>query len=243
MTPECAVIFDVDGPLLELTPPEEDAFFAPFRALHGLQEFSRDWDGYRVRNDLHIFEEILERHLGRKPFADELDAADRYYHDVLEQGFATGELAATVIPGARDLLQRLCAHEGLVMGTATANFERAAQIRLEAAGLWPFVNAYPSGADGGGAKSDILARVVARTGLPPERVVFLGDNLNDLEAGEKNGVHFIGFHVNEERQARLKAAGARMVCGDHGTSYRIICEALGLETDRCGHGASDAIAG
>ncbi len=41
-----AVIFDVDGVLLDLTPPEEDAFFAPFARRHGLAGLSRDWDSY-----------------------------------------------------------------------------------------------------------------------------------------------------------------------------------------------------
>ncbi len=39
---DAAVIFDVDGVLLDLTPPEEDAFFHPFLQLHGLSGLSRD---------------------------------------------------------------------------------------------------------------------------------------------------------------------------------------------------------
>ena len=60
-----AVIFDVDGVLLDLTPPEEDAFFAPFARRHGLAGLSRDWDSYRVRND----EEII-----RKKFSSDTSA-------------------------------------------------------------------------------------------------------------------------------------------------------------------------
>ena len=57
-----AVIFDVDGVLLDLTAAEEDAFFLAFERLHGITGLSRDWDSYRVRNDEHIIAEILERH-------------------------------------------------------------------------------------------------------------------------------------------------------------------------------------
>src|SRR5690606_8860878 len=46
MNADCAVIFDVDGVLLDLTRPEEDAFFAPFERLYGLTGLSRDWDSY-----------------------------------------------------------------------------------------------------------------------------------------------------------------------------------------------------
>ena len=51
---DSAVIFDVDGVLLDLTAPEEDAFFLAFARLHGLTGLSRDWDSYRIRNDEHI---------------------------------------------------------------------------------------------------------------------------------------------------------------------------------------------
>ena len=57
-----AVIFDVDGVLLDLTAPEEGAFFRAFERLHGITGLSPDWDSYRVRNDEHIIAEILERH-------------------------------------------------------------------------------------------------------------------------------------------------------------------------------------
>ena len=52
------------------------------------------------------------------------------------------------------------------------------------------------GADGGGHKREILARAIAATGLPRNRIVYIGDNLNDVEAGLANGVHFIGFSTD-----------------------------------------------
>ena len=43
---DAAVIFDVDGVLLELTSAEEDAFFVPFENRYGLKNLSRDWNSY-----------------------------------------------------------------------------------------------------------------------------------------------------------------------------------------------------
>jgi hypothetical protein len=57
-----AVIFDVDGVLLHLTPEEEDAFFWPFEHLYGMTGLSRRWDDYRIRNDEDIIDEILQAH-------------------------------------------------------------------------------------------------------------------------------------------------------------------------------------
>ena len=59
---DAAVIFDVDGVLLELTRAEEDAFFVPFERRYGLKGISRDWNSYAIRNDENIITEILTRH-------------------------------------------------------------------------------------------------------------------------------------------------------------------------------------
>jgi phosphoglycolate phosphatase-like HAD superfamily hydrolase len=225
---EAAVIFDVDGVLLDLTPPEEDAFFHPFLALHGLTGLSRDWDSYRVRNDHDIMVEVLERHFGRPPTLAEVDHLTRSYLSHLEAGLVDGALTAVEISGARTLLSALRA-DGMVIGIATANLVDAARLRLEYAGLWDFVERLPYGADGGGAKSEILARAITAAGMPKNRIVYLGDNLNDVEAGLCNDVHFIGFARDSARRDKLKQAGAKTVCGDHDTSYQLISSMLAPE--------------
>ncbi len=221
-----AVIFDVDGPLLDLTPPEEEAFFHPFRALHGITGLSNDWDSYKVRNDREIILEILEGHFGRAASEDEYRAVLAEYRDHLEDGFASGRLRVSAIPGARDLLIRLGGMGGIALGTATANVRHAAEVRLRAAGMWDMVKQHPGAADEGGAKRDVLARVIDGLGLARDRIVFLGDNLNDLDAGTHNGVHFIGFHVDAARRQRLADHGAEITCGDHGETFGIISRLL-----------------
>jgi phosphoglycolate phosphatase-like HAD superfamily hydrolase len=225
---EAAVIFDVDGVLLDLTPPEEDAFFHPFLALHGLTGLSRDWDSYRVRNDHDIMVEVLERHFGRPPTKAEIDHLTRSYLSHLDAGLAGGALTAVEIPGARALLSALRT-DGMAIGIATANLVDAARLRLASAGLWGFVERFPYGADGGGAKAEILARAIAATGLPRNRIVYLGDNLNDVDAGLRNHVHFIGFAEDSARHEKLSQAGAKIVCGDHDTSYQLILRMLAPE--------------
>ena len=223
---DAAVIFDVDGVLLDLTPPEEDAFFHPFLQLHGLSGLSRDWDNYRIRNDHDIMAEVLERHFGRPPTPEEMHRLTQSYLSHLEAGLSGGQLTAVEIPGARDLLEALKAG-GVTIGIATANLVDAARLRLQAASLWHYVAALPFGADGGGAKAEILARAVAASGLAKHRIVYLGDNLNDVDAGLRNDVHFIGFAREQARREKLARAGATTVSGDHDTSYQLISSMLG----------------
>ena len=188
-----AVIFDVDGVLLELTRAEEDAFFVPFERRYGLKDISRDWNSYAIRNDENIIAEILARH-GLPEHEHAAVVAD--YLEVLKLQLADGTIETIVIPGALELLQNL--HGSLQIGIATANLLGAAELRLKDAGLWHHVSACAHGADGGGHKREILARAIAATGLPKNRIVYIGDNLNDVEAGLSNGVHFIGFSTNSE---------------------------------------------
>jgi phosphoglycolate phosphatase-like HAD superfamily hydrolase len=222
-----AVVFDVDGVILDMTGPEEDAFFVPFERRHGLTGLSRDWDGYRIRNDEDIIHEILERHLGRAPAREEYEAHCADYLGVLAQGLASGALRPAPIPGAGDLLHWLTG-KGVATGIATANLIGAAQLRLEAAGLWSRVSACAHGADGGGHKRDVVARAIRQLGLPRDRVVYIGDNLNDLDAGTVNAVHFIGFAVEPHRRERLAMAGAATVCGTHDETRAAIARALAL---------------
>jgi len=142
-------------------------------------------------------------------------------------------LTAVEIPGARGLLSALRA-DGVTIGIATANLIGAARLRLESAGLWDFVADLPFGADGGGAKAEILARAITASGLSKSRIVYLGDNLNDVEAGLRNDVHFIGFAREHHRRDRLAEAGAATVCGDHVTSYQLISSMLGRTTLKSG---------
>lgn len=223
-----AVVFDVDGPLLDLSAPEEDAFFEPFERLYGLTGLSRDWDSYRVRNDEDIIAEILQDHFGHPPTRRHVEKVFDLYGEVLAEGFASGRLRPHPVPGAGELLDRLAAVPGLALGMATANLRRAAEIRLRAAGLWERVRHHPGAADGGGAKREVLTRVIAGLGLPGNRIVFIGDNLNDLEAARANGTHFIGFHWQEARRERLARHGARHLSGDHAETFRLVSAFLGL---------------
>jgi len=224
MSSAAAIIFDVDGVLLELTAAEEDAFFWAFEKLHRLTGLSRDWDSYRIRNDEDIINEILITHLGRSPTQAEHKAVIDTYLAHLTQGIGARRLTPVQIDGASQLLASL--NGKAMLGVATANLIEAAGARLAACGLWEPLKVHAFGANGGGAKLDILARALQRLALPPERVVFIGDNLNDVAAGLGNGVHFIGFSVDEDKCRRLAAAGAQRICNHHRDTLKHIEDAL-----------------
>ena len=220
-----AVIFDVDGVLLDLTADEEGVFFAAFDGHCDSLALSRDWNSYLVRNDDDIVDEIMTRHAIPRTLKPAIVA---HYHERLAQHLASGGAGATPITGAAQLLSALTGRTRL--GIATANFREAARLRLEKAGLWEAVSIHAFGADGGGAKRLILARAIASLGLPLQNIVFVGDNVNDVEAGLGNGVHFIGFSASQSRLETLRKAGAKYLSDSHEATLQLILQFLPIAT-------------
>ena len=212
----CAIIFDVDGVLLELTRQEEDLFFEPFAKRIDATKLSRDWNSYKIRNDEDILNELIERH--RLPRTDtKLIRAE--YLNLLRQQLANQTIISQTIAGAPELMAQL---DSATLGIATANFREAAKLRLGQAGLWPQVAANAFGADGGGHKHEILGRALAVLKLDRSRIVFIGDNVNDVTAGLKHGVHFIGFSQSPQRRETLRRAGAPHVSANHTQTLALI---------------------
>ena len=215
-----AIIFDVDGVLLELSRAEEELFFVPFAKRLDAAKLSRDWNSYKIRNDEEIVSEIVARY-GLPP--QEAAIITLEYLDGLEKALHQ-DLKSTPIAGASKLLSTFAPHARL--GIATANFRLAAELRLRQAQMWEPIATLAFGAEGGGHKSAILARAIAATGLPSKRIIFIGDNVNDVEAGLANQVQFIGFSTSPQRLLQLRRAGATFLCGAHAETEKIVRELL-----------------
>jgi len=221
---DAAVLFDVDGVLLELTVGEEDAFFTPFQQRYGLTGLSRDWNSYQIRNDESIIAEILTRH--NLPARDRAGVISDYI-TIMQQRMAEGTVKPVAVQGALELVAKL--HGEISQGIATANLLEAARLRLQHQNLWQFLEAHAFGADGGGHKRDIVARAIMAHNLPKSRTVYVGDNVNDLDAGLSNGVHFIGFSADRARLAELRRAGAIHLSNNHVETYRLIGHLLNTQ--------------
>jgi len=217
-----AIIFDVDGVLLELTRAEEELFFSAFATRMDATTLSRDWNSYRIRNDEEIVAEIVER---QGMPASEAAVITHDYLAALEQALKR-DLKSEPIAGAAQLLKSFAPIARL--GIATANFLPAAEMRLKQAQMWEPVRGLAFGAEGGGSKSAILARAIDATGLPPQRILFIGDNVNDVRAGLDNKTQFIGFSNSPQRLSQLREAGAVNLCGAHNLTEKLIRQLLSL---------------
>jgi phosphoglycolate phosphatase-like HAD superfamily hydrolase len=212
-----AIIFDVDGVLLELTPAEEELFFIPFASRCDASKLSRDWNSYRIRNDEEITAEIVER-LGLPGYEKQNITTE--YLSLLQEQLESKALASLPIKGTETLL-KACSNFAQ-LGIATANFREAAELRLLSVGLWHHVSAHAFGADGGGHKREILGRALQSLELPKSNIIYIGDNINDVDAGLMNGVRFIGFSENPDRLKTLKSHGAEFLAQNHAETLKVI---------------------
>ncbi len=214
---DCAIIFDVDGVLLELTRAEEELFFQPFESRCNSEKLSRDWNSYSIRNDEEIVAELVQRH----GLADyEKQNIKSEYLELLRNQLASDAISSPLIPAADELIREFSSLATL--GIATANFREAAKLRLSKANLWHAVSEHAFGADGGGHKHEILGRALATIQTPKSRIVYIGDNLNDVEAGLRHGVNFIGFSQDASRRQSLDKAGAPHISANHHQTILII---------------------
>lgn len=220
---DAAIIFDVDGVLLELTRAEEKLFFQPFASRCDTTKLSRDWNSYAIRNDENIVAELVQRHA--LPDIEKLNIKTEYL-ELLQSQLARSQISSQPISGATALLDEFS--KSMTLGIATANFREAAKLRLTHANLWNPVSNHAYGADGGGHKHEILARALAALNLPKSHIVYIGDNLNDVTAGLKHEVHFIGFSTSPERLQSLNHAGAKHLSSDHGQTAAMIKTLLNL---------------
>jgi len=184
------LLFDIDGTLTRTQNgylPFNEAIFETF-GFHGdIRTVVPDGNTdplivedifLRAKMDCSFHEALWE------PFTLKLRA--RYHHHLLQ-----GTTTISALPGAADLLSALAAEEQFSAGVVTGNFEATAEIKLEAAGLAPYLHrgAYASDSR---HRADLPAIAKKRweeasgCALTTEQCVVIGDTAKDLEAARQN---------------------------------------------------------
>lgn len=186
-----AVIFDIDGTLLE-DRLESDAYIKAFEISYGITGINDNWSSYQVPTDLGIMREILTRHLSRPCRDSEVEMVMNTYILLLR------EIEPALIPGVQRMLETLHNREDISLALATGNLERGAKLRLEKAGLWRYFRC-GAFADDGDNKTAILGKALLKCrevwpDLRSNNVIYMGDHPGDAIAAHACGVHFIAIN-------------------------------------------------
>jgi phosphoglycolate phosphatase len=187
---ERLILFDIDGTLTRTQNgyiPFNEAIFNTFGIDGDIRTVVPDGN-----TDPLIVQDIFTKANVTFAFDDAawrqftINLRERYHHHVLN-----GTTTVRPLPGAAELLRALTANEGFCPSVVTGNFEITANIKLEAAGLAPYLcrGAYASDSQHRPDLPAIAKRRREETTeqpLRPEHCVVIGDTPKDLEAAREN---------------------------------------------------------
>lgn len=214
-----AVLFDLDGTLVDSAPGITSAVNATLRGL-GEPEVPVAELERAIGPPLH---ETFSRLLAdRAPTADQIDAIVADYRARYAVGMVEGSIP---YPGIRELLDAL-ATAGRPLAVATAKSQPLAQALLEGLGLADrFAAICGPSPSARATKADTVRDALAALGLsgPDDprgeaglgaSAVMIGDRLHDVEGAAANGLPAIGVLHGFGSRAELTEAGAAAIAVD-----------------------------
>ncbi len=219
-----AVIFDIDGTLIDSNPAHVEAWVQAFAAR-----------GYRVAAD-RITVEIGKG--GDKLVPSILGAeADRRDGDALREAQKEAFLALArrtklpVFPGAEELITEL-RRRGMKTALATSSGGEQLDGLFRSAGVdfRKLVDEATSADDAKESKPapDILQAAIVKLGLAPTQCAMVGDTVYDAEASRGAGVACLGVRSGGNAAETLMRAGARAVWRDTADLHDHLEQALGV---------------
>ena len=191
------------------------------RAMADLHARERATAGLRVAGGTD--RALARAMLQRQGLPDDDDAIDRVlarYLQHLEASLTTRRyLPVGDVAGAVVALRA----RGSVVGVATGNMRRGAQLKLTSAGL---AASFDLALGGYGCDAEPRAAIVriaaercaaARGASGAQAIVVVGDTVHDVRAGRAVGARVVGVAMDDEARAELEEAGADAIvaaCGD-----------------------------
>ncbi|MDH5492983.1 MAG: HAD hydrolase-like protein [Myxococcales bacterium] len=207
------LLFDVDGTLLSTGGAGRRAMARAFAEICGVGDAL---DGIRLggMTDRLILRTGLER-VGR-PFEEPIFARIvGVYLDLLRVEVERSE-GYRVLPGVRELLQRLTGVNGLALGLGTGNVRSGARIKLARAELHRVFDFGGFGCDAED-RAELLglgaARGAAQLGISADeaRIVVIGDTPKDILAARAIGAECVAVATGSHSVDELREAGAERV--------------------------------
>ena len=205
-----AILFDIDGTLIESGGSSDRAWHRAFEELHGVDVQISKVTGKGVP-DPAVGRQAFEAVIGRAPEDEEMAKlmAKRLAYLPEEVEYSEGY---RVMPDTEELLDSLI-DGGYLLGLVTGNVEGAAHIKLARANLNRFFSFGGYGSDSPD-RTELTKRAIERgevvLGSPIDRArcFSVGDTPRDIEAGHGAGIRVTGVATGKFTVEELTEAGA-----------------------------------
>ncbi len=213
------VLFDIDGTLVLTGGAGLRAMTRAFQSLVG-NPAALEGVPVAGRTDWIILMDGARR-AGRE-LDDELFGTlrDHYLAALRHEIELPGQGVKSVMPGVRDLLARLHARDGVLLGLLTGNFAEGARIKLQHFDLWKYFRcgAFGDDASDRNALVPLAVERARRQGLPhdiaADRVLVVGDTPHDVACARAAGATAVGVATGLYSADQLRDCGADVVFED-----------------------------
>jgi len=208
-----AWLFDVDGTLLLTEGAAREAFACAVGDHLGVGDDLKDIN-FSGRIEPLILRDILRKH-GRS-----FDSAEeaRFWDSVFaHMRRLLGPGRGRLMPGIAQLLDRIAAEPGWVMGLLTGNMTQMARIKLGHFGLegrFAFGGFGEMAADRDALACALVRRVEREYGVPAQRCVVVGDTVHDIACARAAGARVIAVATGGTDLATLAAAEPDLLLDD-----------------------------
>lgn len=183
-----AIIFDIDGTLIESMSVDTDLYFSAVRQVLGHVEVRRDLQDYEHVTDSGILAQLLEDN-GRDYDSDVVSRIQAIFVDSIQQHINTsGPFPA--IDGALQFFERALSANNTGVAIATGGWRRSAALKLASAGF-PVDGIPLVTADDSHSRIEIMRTALAGIGRRCESITYYGDAEWDLRACDALGWNFV----------------------------------------------------
>ncbi|SOC89502.1 haloacid dehalogenase superfamily, subfamily IA, variant 3 with third motif having DD or ED [Curtobacterium sp. 314Chir4.1] len=203
--PSTAVLFDIDGTLVDSNYAHIDAWWRAFLAI------GESVDAWRIHRAIGMDSAKLLEELLPDASHETRDTAKQYHSAY----FAEHQPRLRLLPGARELLQAVAeAGHAVVLATSAPEDELVRLRELLDAEHW--ITAVTSSEDVEQAKPDpgIIQVALRKAGVDADAAVMVGDAMWDVESSGRIGVTCIGVMTGGIGGDELRGAGAAEVYDD-----------------------------
>ena len=208
-----AWLFDVDGTLLLTEGAAREAFACAVSDHLGVGDDLQDI-GFAGRIEPLILQDILRKHGRSFDPAEEArfwDSVFAHMRRLLRPG------RGQIMPGIPQLLDRIAAEPGWVMGLLTGNMTQMARIKLGHFGLegrFVFGGFGEMAADRDALARALVRRVGREHGVPAQRCVVVGDTVHDIACARAAGARVIAVATGGTDLVTLAAAEPDLLLDD-----------------------------
>jgi beta-phosphoglucomutase family hydrolase len=187
-----ALIFDMDGVIVDSNPVHRDAWIA-YNRRHGLDTTTAMIEGMYGRRNDQIVRDFFGDGLSVEEVASHGAAKEELYREMV-----AGNIEEMLVPGLRALLER---YRGAPMAVASNAEPENVNFVLDRAKLRPYFRAVVDGHQVSHPKPhpEIYLRAAELLGIEPSNCIVVEDSFTGIAAAKAAGMRVIGIrttHVN-----------------------------------------------